>query len=70
MESHLFLNENIKDSALFVDQENIDNIVRSMNKILSDGKLRFELTKRCKEIKDKFDWKKTASKLDNIFINL
>lgn len=48
------------DAALYVDPENVGDIVAKMEKVISDGKLREQMIKKGLEQVKKFSWEKTA----------
>lgn len=54
-------------AALLVDPENIDEIFKALEKILTDKNLRSELGKRGIDQAKKFDWKKCAEETIKIY---
>ncbi len=48
------------NAALYVNPENVDDIAKKIDKVLSDPKLRLEMIKKGREQVKKFSWEKTA----------
>ena len=55
------LKEVANDAAFFVDAYDMEDIAKGIQKVMSDTKLREELSRRGLEYVKKFSWKKTAS---------
>lgn len=55
------------DAALYVDPENVDDIVLKMNKLDKDENLRDSLRKKGKDQVKKFSWEKAAKETIKIF---
>ncbi len=64
------LPEVIGDAGLLVDPENIEQIAVSILKVVSDKKLREEMSKKGKERARKFSWKDSAKKLMKVINEL
>ena len=48
------------DAAIYVDPENVEDIAKKLEKVLSDSKLRSEMVEKGKKQVQKFNWDKTA----------
>ncbi len=66
--NHACMVEVLSDcGALYVDAKNINEIVKAMNRIVNDKKLRNILMKNGKKNVSKYSWQKMAKKICNIY---
>ena len=60
--------EILQDAAIYFDPHDVDDIVATVHRLLSDEGLRFELSERALARSRQFSWSYTAQKTSEIFL--
>ena len=58
--SYSSINETLEDGGIYFDPYDVNSIVSSVIKLISDDKLRFSISKKAHEISKKYSWKESA----------